>query len=75
MGILLYNKKKPQEAEAAFNKALGIQPDLADAYYMRGLARLQLKRKAEAKADLQKYLELSPNGSEAKDVREILKAL
>jgi len=75
MGILLYNRKKPQEAEAAFNKALGIQPDLADAYYMRGLARLQLKRKAEAKADLEKYLELSPNGADAKDVREILKVL
>jgi regulator of sirC expression with transglutaminase-like and TPR domain len=42
---------------------------------MRGLARLQLKKKTEAKADLQKYLELAPNGADAKDVREILKAL
>lgn len=75
MGILLYNKKKSAEAEAALNKAIGIQPDLADAYYMRGLARLQLKKKAEAKADLQKYLELAPSGAEAKDVREILKTL
>jgi len=75
LGILLYNKKKSEEAEVALTKAIGIQPDLADAYYMRGLARLQLKKMAEAKADLQKYLELAPNGADAKDVREILKTL
>ena len=75
LGILLHNKKKPQEAETALTKAIGIQPDLADAYYLRGLARVQLKKRAEAKADLQKYLELAPNGAESKDVREILKTL
>jgi tetratricopeptide (TPR) repeat protein len=75
MGILLYNKKKWQEAETVLTKAIGIQPDLADAYNMRGLARLQLNKRAEAKADLQKYLELSPNGADAKDAREILKTL
>ena len=75
LGILLFNKKKSEEAEVALTKAIGIQPDLADAYYMRGLARLQLKKMAEAKADLQKYLELAPNGADAKDVREILKTL
>ncbi len=73
LGILLFNKKKSEEAEVALTKAIGIQPDLADGYYMRGLARLQLKKMAEAKADLQKYLELAPNGADAKDVREILK--
>jgi tetratricopeptide (TPR) repeat protein len=75
MGILLYNKKKPAEAETVLTKAIGIQPDLADAYYMRGLARLGVQKKAEAKADFQKYLELAPNGADAKDVREILKTL
>ncbi|HTO86429.1 MAG TPA: tetratricopeptide repeat protein [Thermoanaerobaculia bacterium] len=74
LGIVLFNKKKSAEAEVAFGKALAISPDLADAYYYRGLARLQQGHKADAKADFHKYLELAPNGSEAKDVKELLNA-
>ena len=52
IGILLYNKKQAAAAEEAFDKALELTPDLADAYYYRGLARMQLKKNAAAKADL-----------------------
>lgn len=72
MGIVLYNKKRPAEAEAAFDRALAMNADLADGYYYRGLARLSQKHNAEAKADLQKYLQLSPDGPESKDVKELL---
>jgi Tfp pilus assembly protein PilF len=75
MGIVLYNKKKPAEAEAAFDRALALKPDLADGYYYRGLARLQQSHKAEAKADFQKYLELTPDGSESKTVKELLTSI
>lgn len=75
LGILLYNKKKSEEAEVAFGKALAISPDLADAYYYRGLARMQLKKNAAAKADLQKYLELAPSGGDADTAKELLKSL
>jgi Flp pilus assembly protein TadD len=75
IGILWINKKKPSEAEAAFDKALAIKPDFADAYYYRGLARLQLKKNAEAKADLRKALELDPDGADAKEIRELLKSM
>ena len=75
MGIVLFNKKKSAEAEVAFDKALAISPDLPDPYYYRGLARLQLKNKAGAKADFEKYLELAPNGSESKDVKELLNSI
>jgi len=75
IGILLWNKRKAAEAEEALNKALAIQPDLADGYYIRALTRLQLKKQAEAKADLQKYLELSSEGPDAKEARELLKSL
>ncbi|MDQ2980689.1 MAG: tetratricopeptide repeat protein [Acidobacteriota bacterium] len=75
IGILLLNKKKAAEADAALSKAMAVQPDLADAYYMRALARIQMKKKAEARADLEKYLQLAPNGAEAKDARDILKSL
>jgi tetratricopeptide (TPR) repeat protein len=75
LGILLYNKKQPAAAEEAFGKALGLNAELADAYYYRGLARYQQKKVPEAKADFNKYLELAPNGSEAETVKEILKSL
>ena len=75
IGILWINRKKPAEAEPAFDKAIAIQPDLADAYYYRGLARMQLKKSAEAKADFQKALDLNPNGPDAKDIRELLKSM
>ena len=75
MGIVLYNKKKSAEAEAAFDRALALKPDLADGYYYRGLARLSQNHKAEAKSDFQKYLELAPDGSERQVVKELLTSI
>jgi tetratricopeptide (TPR) repeat protein len=75
IGILLVNKKKPAEAEAAFDKALAVKGDLAEAYYYRGLARLHQRKNAGAKADLQKALELAPDGADAREIKELLKSL
>ena len=75
MGILMYNKGNLPMAEDYFSRAIAKQPDGADAYYFRGLARTQAKRSAEAKADFQKYLELDPAGKEAGTVKAILDAL
>jgi tetratricopeptide (TPR) repeat protein len=75
IGILLMNKKRPSEAIGAFDKVIAAKPDLADAYYYRGLCRLQMKQNAEAKADLKKALELAPDGPDAKDIKDLLKTL
>jgi len=75
LGILYYNKGKSVEAEASFSKAVAKSPDLAEGYYYRGLSRLQAKRNAEAKADLQKYLELKPDGKDADTAKELLKSI
>jgi Tfp pilus assembly protein PilF len=75
MGIVLYNKKKPAEAEIAFGKVIAMKPDMEDAYYYRGLARLEEKHIDDAKADFQKYLDLAPTGSNAKDAKDLLTAL
>jgi tetratricopeptide (TPR) repeat protein len=74
LGILLMNKKKFEDAWGYFDKAVTLAPAEADNYYYRGLAGMQLKKK-EAKADFQKYLELSPTGEYAADVKEYLKSL
>jgi tetratricopeptide (TPR) repeat protein len=75
MGILYYNKKRPTDAEEAFTKAIARGPGLAEAYYYRGLARYQAKNPAGAKADLQKFLELDPNGKDAATVKDILRSI
>lgn len=74
-GILLLNKKKPQDAWEQFDKAVSLKPDDAEAYFYRGLAGVQLKKKAEARADLQKYLQVAPGGPQAADAKELLKSL
>ena len=73
LGIRFVNNNKPQEAFKYFNEAVGVAPDLAAAYYYRGIANLQLKKMKEAKADLQKVIEIAPPGSsEANDAKELL---
>ena len=75
LGILFYNKKRPAEAEENFSKAIAKKSDLAEAFFYRGLARYQLKRTAEAKADLEKFIELDPSGKDAETAKEILKSM
>ncbi len=75
LAIVFMNKSKPEEARAYMTKAIDLDPALADSYYYRGLASVQAKKNAEAKADFAKYLELAPNGSQANEVKEMLQAL
>ncbi|MGH9364410.1 MAG: tetratricopeptide repeat protein, partial [Thermoanaerobaculia bacterium] len=75
MGVVMLNKKQPQDAWEEFDKAVKLKPDDADSYFYRGLAAYQAKKKAEAKADFAKYLELAPAGDQAKDARELLKSI
>lgn len=74
-GVLLVNQKKPADAWGYFDQAVRVAPTDADSYFYRGLTALQLKRKPEAKADLEKYLELAPQGAQAADAKELLKSL
>jgi tetratricopeptide (TPR) repeat protein len=75
LAIVFMNKARPEEARAYMTKAIDLDPKLADSYYYRGLASVQAKKNAEAKADFAKYLELAPNGTQAKEVKEMLQAL
>jgi tetratricopeptide (TPR) repeat protein len=72
LGIRFVNNNKPEEAHKYFSDAVAVAPDLAAAYYYRGIAALQLKKMKEAKADLQKVIEISPDSSEAKDAKDLL---
>ncbi|HVT16455.1 MAG TPA: tetratricopeptide repeat protein [Thermoanaerobaculia bacterium] len=75
VGIRAYNEKKIDEALAEFSRVIEQNPQLAEAYYYRALTYLSKSRNKEAKADLQKLLELDPNNKFAAEAREFLKSL
>lgn len=74
-GIKAYNDKDLNGALERFNRVVQQNPDLANAYYYRGLTLLGLNKSAEAKADFEKVLQLDPNFPNADEVREYIKAL
>ena len=74
-GIKAYNDKDLNGALERFNRVVEQNPDLANAYYYRGLTYLGLNKSAEAKADFEKVLQLDPSFPNADEVREYIKAL
>jgi tetratricopeptide (TPR) repeat protein len=74
-GIKAYNDKDLDGALERFNRVVQENPDLANAYYYRGLTFLGLNKSAEAKADFEKVLQLDPSFPNADEVREYIKAL
>jgi tetratricopeptide (TPR) repeat protein len=75
VGIKLYNQKQLDKALEQFNRVVQENPQLAEAYYYRGLVYLNKNKIPEAKADFKKLLEIDPQSKFAKEVREYLKSL
>jgi Flp pilus assembly protein TadD len=75
VGIKYYNEKQIDKALEAFNKAVTDNPELAEAYYYRGLVYLNKGKVPEAKADFQKLLALDPKNKFAKEAQDYLKNL
>ena len=75
LGIKYYNEKKIDKALEEFDRVVKENPDLAEAYYYRGLVYLNKGKVPEAKADFQKLLTLDPNNKFAKEAQEYLKNL
>ena len=75
IGISLMNQNKADTALPYFEKAVRNFPDKGDGYYYRALIRLQKGDTEGTKADLKKFLELSPNAPEAAAARKALEQL
>lgn len=75
LGIKAFNSGKMDAAFAEFDRVVKENPQLPDAYYYRALVFLNQDKKAQAKADFQKLLELDPNHANAAEAREFLKDL
>lgn len=75
VGILFLNKDSAKDSVVYFDKAVALDANKPESYYYRGLAHVQLKNTAEAKADFEKVLALAPDGPEANDAKQMLAGL
>jgi tetratricopeptide (TPR) repeat protein len=75
LGLALLKHEKTEPALSCFDKSISRFPADADAYYLRGVTRLRLDRVDEAQGDLEKYLELAPQGPSAANARKLLEQI
>lgn len=71
-GVIYWNQGKAAEAKGEWEKAIKIDPKMADAYYWLGMANLNLNKIPEAKTSFNEYLKLAPTGQHAATVKAIL---
>jgi tetratricopeptide (TPR) repeat protein len=74
-GVIFWNQGKIAEAREQFQKAVDADPKMAEAHYQLGMTLLNENKQPEAKAALQKYLELAPTGQNAETAKAILGSL
>ena len=66
------NAGKDAEAEPLLKGAIAADEKFANAYYELGMLYVRAGKNADARANLQKYLELDPNGKDAATAKEML---
>ncbi len=75
IGANFSNRDLDDQAEAAYRKALTIQPDFAEAFRELGYLCVRRGDLAGAVAEFDRYLELRPAAADAEQVRGIAEAL
>ncbi len=66
------DKKRLQEAEAAFRQGIALKKTQAILHYNLGVTLLQLLQDADGIASLKQYIELLPKGSEVERARRLI---
>jgi tetratricopeptide (TPR) repeat protein len=69
----LINSGKDADAEVLLKQAIVADDKFAVAYYELGMLDVRLGKNADAKVNLQKYIELDPTGKDAATAKEMLK--
>ena len=75
VAVAFLRKNDAANAVNFFTKTLAKDPKIADAYYWRGISYVQQGKLAEAKADMQKALELDPTGPTGEKAKKALDQL
>jgi tetratricopeptide (TPR) repeat protein len=70
-----YDANDMVQAKEMFGKALKVDPNYALAYYYLGLIAVGQGASADARSNLERFLQLAPNDKEADAAREMIKYL
>lgn len=74
-GVVLWNAQKFAEAKAQFEKAVALDPSMADAWYQLGMANLNTGDMNGAVAAFEGYLKAAPDGPKAGEAKAIIAQL
>jgi tetratricopeptide (TPR) repeat protein len=74
-GVTLWNAQKFAEAKAQFEKAVALDPNMAEAWYQLGMANLNTGDMNGAVAAFEGYLKAAPNGPKAAEAKTIISQL
>jgi Flp pilus assembly protein TadD len=74
-GVTLWNAQKFAEAKAQFEKAVALDPNMAEAWYQLGMANLNTGDMTGAVAAFEGYLKAAPNGPKAAEAKTIIAQL
>jgi tetratricopeptide (TPR) repeat protein len=74
-GIIHWNAGQYPEAKVQFERAVKLDPKLADAHYRLGMANVNLGQLPEAVIAFEEYLRLAPTGEHAELAKGILKSI
>jgi tetratricopeptide (TPR) repeat protein len=74
-GISLWNAAKYPEAQAQFQKAVKIDPKMAEAFYYLAMTEVNQNKLADAKPNLETYLKLAPDGPNAATAKAVLESI
>lgn len=75
IAVNFLNANRPEDAITYLGKAIALDAAYVDGYFRRALAYIQTGKMDLAKADLQKVVELDPNGQQGEAARKTLAQL
>ena len=73
--ISMLNRRRSAEAITVLDRVVARFPEAADPYFYRGYAKMQANKGAEAKPDLEKYLEVAPTGAQAAQAKQMIASI
>ena len=74
-GVILSNQRKMAEAAEQFQRAVQMNPQMADAHFQLALAQMNLGKMPEALKSLETYLSIAPTGSNADMAKALIPEL
>jgi tetratricopeptide (TPR) repeat protein len=74
-GVSLWNANKFPEAQVQFDKAVKLDPKMAEAHYYLAMTLVNQNKLTEAKPHFETYLKLAPDGPNAATAKAILDSI